>query len=134
MHAAEHALTAMDARTPCSTYYSYRFNARAKGIGWRLDHFLVSQALASKVGESSSCHRGLQAATEMPMCCLMPVCRGLFCCQPGCANAGAELGTHPCVLWAPPLLSSAPSRRTTPSCSKTWRAPTTSRWASRCGS
>ncbi len=24
------------------TYYSYRLNAKAKGIGWRLDYFLVS--------------------------------------------------------------------------------------------
>lgn len=25
------------------SYYSYRFNAREKGIGWRLDSFLVSR-------------------------------------------------------------------------------------------
>lgn len=26
-----------------------RFNARAKGLGWRLDHFLVSEALHPRV-------------------------------------------------------------------------------------
>lgn len=31
------------------SYYSYRFNARAKGKGWRLDYFVVSQSLMSKV-------------------------------------------------------------------------------------
>ena len=28
------------------SYYSYKFNARNKGIGWRLDYFLLSRALA----------------------------------------------------------------------------------------
>lgn len=31
------------------TWWTYRFNARARGIGWRLDYFLVSQALMSQV-------------------------------------------------------------------------------------
>ncbi|PRW45261.1 apurinic endonuclease-redox [Chlorella sorokiniana] len=31
------------------TYWSYRFNARANNRGWRLDHFLVSQALHERV-------------------------------------------------------------------------------------
>ncbi|KAF5843588.1 exodeoxyribonuclease III [Dunaliella salina] len=34
------------------TYFSYRFNARAKGIGWRLDYFLASKSLADKVYDS----------------------------------------------------------------------------------
>lgn len=33
------------------TYWGYRFNARANNKGWRLDHFLVSQALHPKVHE-----------------------------------------------------------------------------------
>ncbi|KAL4436574.1 hypothetical protein ABPG75_003713 [Micractinium tetrahymenae] len=31
------------------TYWGYRFNARANNKGWRLDHFLVSSALAPRV-------------------------------------------------------------------------------------
>ncbi|KAH9854215.1 Endonuclease/exonuclease/phosphatase [Lenzites betulinus] len=31
------------------TYFSYRFNCREKGIGWRLDHFVVSERLAGRV-------------------------------------------------------------------------------------
>jgi exodeoxyribonuclease-3 len=34
------------------TYYSYRFNARAKGKGWRLDYCLVSKALAPRVHDA----------------------------------------------------------------------------------
>uniref|UniRef100_K3WXN5 Endonuclease/exonuclease/phosphatase domain-containing protein n=1 Tax=Globisporangium ultimum (strain ATCC 200006 / CBS 805.95 / DAOM BR144) TaxID=431595 RepID=K3WXN5_GLOUD len=31
------------------SYFLYRFNTRAKNKGWRLDYFVVSQALLSKV-------------------------------------------------------------------------------------
>ena len=31
------------------TWWTYRFNARQRGIGWRLDYYLVSEALASRV-------------------------------------------------------------------------------------
>ena len=31
------------------TYWSYRFNSRAKNVGWRIDYFLVSEALINKV-------------------------------------------------------------------------------------
>ncbi|KAJ1309782.1 hypothetical protein OPQ81_006547 [Rhizoctonia solani] len=31
------------------SYFSYRFNARLKGIGWRLDHFVISERLFPKV-------------------------------------------------------------------------------------
>jgi len=31
------------------TYYSYRFNCRTKGIGWRLDMFVVSERIVEKV-------------------------------------------------------------------------------------
>lgn len=31
------------------TYWSYRFNSRAKNVGWRLDYFLVSESFVHKV-------------------------------------------------------------------------------------
>ncbi len=31
------------------TYYSYRFNCKAKNLGWRLDYFVVSKAFAPHV-------------------------------------------------------------------------------------
>ena len=31
------------------TYWSYRFNSRAKNTGWRIDYFLVSKSLMNKV-------------------------------------------------------------------------------------
>ncbi|KAJ0405348.1 hypothetical protein ATCC90586_008161 [Pythium insidiosum] len=34
------------------TYWSYRFNARAKNKGWRLDYFVVSQSLLARVRQS----------------------------------------------------------------------------------
>jgi exodeoxyribonuclease-3 len=34
------------------TWWTYRLNARARNVGWRLDFFLVSQALVSQVQEA----------------------------------------------------------------------------------
>ncbi|EPQ58038.1 hypothetical protein GLOTRDRAFT_136836 [Gloeophyllum trabeum ATCC 11539] len=31
------------------TYFSYRFNCRAKGLGWRIDMFVVSQRISDRV-------------------------------------------------------------------------------------
>jgi exodeoxyribonuclease-3 len=31
------------------TYWSYRFNSRAKNTGWRIDYFLVSKSIMDKV-------------------------------------------------------------------------------------
>lgn len=31
------------------SWWSYRYNARAKGIGWRIDYFLVSQRIADRI-------------------------------------------------------------------------------------
>ena len=34
------------------SWWSYRFNARAKNIGWRIDYFVVSESLMEKVQDS----------------------------------------------------------------------------------
>lgn len=35
------------------SYWSYRFNSRAKNTGWRIDYFIVSESLIDKVKESN---------------------------------------------------------------------------------
>ena len=32
------------------TYWSYRFNARARNIGWRIDYFLITESLLPRLG------------------------------------------------------------------------------------
>lgn len=39
--------------TEAYSYWSYRFNARAKNVGWRIDYFLVDQKLIEKVKDAS---------------------------------------------------------------------------------
>ncbi len=34
------------------SWWSYRFNARARNIGWRIDYFLVSESIAKNVSEA----------------------------------------------------------------------------------
>jgi len=34
------------------SWWSYRFNARARNIGWRIDYFLVSESIADKVTDA----------------------------------------------------------------------------------
>ncbi len=40
-------------RTEAYSWWSYRFNARANNAGWRIDYWLVSEELESKIAESS---------------------------------------------------------------------------------
>lgn len=40
-------------RRQAYTWWSYRMNAREKNVGWRIDYFLVSAALAGRVKESA---------------------------------------------------------------------------------
>eukprot|EP00898_Chlorokybus_atmophyticus_P007197 jgi/Chlat1/7479/Chrsp6S07483 len=45
-------LRAMHPNAVAFTYWSYRFNSRAKNKGWRLDYFIVSKSLADRVHDS----------------------------------------------------------------------------------
>ncbi|HKM07861.1 MAG TPA: exodeoxyribonuclease III [Sphaerochaeta sp.] len=41
------------ARTDAYSWWSYRFNARANNVGWRIDYWLVSEELKGRVEDSS---------------------------------------------------------------------------------
>lgn len=48
------------------TWWTYRLNARARGIGWRLDYFLVSEALMPKV-KDVIVHEGVMGSDHCPV-------------------------------------------------------------------
>jgi len=48
------------------TYWSYRFHARKKNIGWRIDYFLVSKTLLSKV-KSIEIHTDIYGSDHCPV-------------------------------------------------------------------
>lgn len=48
------------------TWWTYRFAARARGIGWRLDYFLVSEALAKRVTDVII-HEDVQGSDHCPV-------------------------------------------------------------------
>jgi len=48
------------------TFWSYRFNARAKNIGWRIDYFLVSKSLLPKI-KSISIHSDIYGSDHCPV-------------------------------------------------------------------
>lgn len=48
------------------TYWSYRFNARAKDIGWRLDYFLVSNKLLENI-EDVSIYKSHEGSDHCPV-------------------------------------------------------------------
>jgi len=48
------------------TWWTYRFSARARGIGWRIDYFLVSEALASRV-KDIVIHEDVQGSDHCPV-------------------------------------------------------------------
>ena len=39
--------------TDAYSWWSYRFSARAKNVGWRIDYFVVSNRLAEKIREAT---------------------------------------------------------------------------------
>jgi len=48
------------------TYYSYRFNAKQKGIGWRLDYFIVSERIFDRVQECLI-HKSVEGSDHVPI-------------------------------------------------------------------
>jgi len=52
--------------TDCYTYWSYRFNCRAKNIGWRLDYFVVSQDILARVS-SVYVRKHVQGSDHCPL-------------------------------------------------------------------
>ncbi|MGN0221215.1 MAG: exodeoxyribonuclease III [Prevotella sp.] len=48
------------------SWWSYRFRAREKNIGWRIDYFLVSQRLAELIGDASI-HTGVTGSDHCPV-------------------------------------------------------------------
>lgn len=48
------------------TYWSYRFKARERNTGWRIDYFLVSQALASKI-KAVTIHADILGSDHCPI-------------------------------------------------------------------
>lgn len=48
------------------SWWSYRFRAREKNIGWRIDYFLVSQRLAEQI-ESASIHTSVMGSDHCPV-------------------------------------------------------------------
>ncbi|KAK9894178.1 hypothetical protein P389DRAFT_146722 [Cystobasidium minutum MCA 4210] len=49
------------------TYYSYRFKCREKGIGWRLDSFILSERIADKAKMCEIRHECYGASDHVPV-------------------------------------------------------------------
>jgi len=49
------------------TYFSYRFDCRTKGIGWRLDYFVLSERLLSRVKMCEIRHEIYGASDHLPI-------------------------------------------------------------------
>ena len=48
------------------SWWSYRMNARAKNVGWRIDYFLVSNRLMERV-ESATIHQNIMGSDHCPV-------------------------------------------------------------------
>ncbi|KAL1917999.1 uncharacterized protein VTP21DRAFT_3265 [Calcarisporiella thermophila] len=49
------------------TYFSYRFRCREKGVGWRLDYFVVSKSILDRVVASEIRHDCYGASDHIPI-------------------------------------------------------------------
>ena len=48
------------------SWWSYRFHAREKNVGWRIDYFLVSSRLASRL-KSAEIHDDIMGSDHCPV-------------------------------------------------------------------
>jgi exodeoxyribonuclease-3 len=48
------------------SWWSYRYNARAKNIGWRIDYFLVSNRLMERVTDAAI-HSDVMGSDHCPV-------------------------------------------------------------------
>ena len=48
------------------SWWSYRFHAREKNAGWRIDYFIVSDRLREQVG-AASIHPDIQGSDHCPV-------------------------------------------------------------------
>jgi exodeoxyribonuclease-3 len=48
------------------SWWSYRFKAREKNVGWRIDYFCVSEALKDRL-ESASIHTEVMGSDHCPV-------------------------------------------------------------------
>jgi exodeoxyribonuclease-3 len=53
-------------KTDAYSWWSYRFSARAKNVGWRIDYFVVSQRLANKIREATI-HPDIMGSDHCPV-------------------------------------------------------------------
>lgn len=52
--------------TDAYSWWSYRFNSRAKNVGWRIDYFLVSERIAEKL-VSAEIHNEIMGSDHCPV-------------------------------------------------------------------
>ena len=48
------------------TFWSVRFGARAKNVGWRIDYFLVDESLSDKIA-NSQIHTDIMGSDHCPL-------------------------------------------------------------------
>ena len=53
-------------KTDIYSWWSYRFSARAKNAGWRIDYFLVSEALKDRL-KDAAIHTGVMGSDHCPV-------------------------------------------------------------------
>ena len=53
-------------KTDIYSWWSYRFSARAKNAGWRIDYFLISEALKDRL-KDAAIHTGVMGSDHCPV-------------------------------------------------------------------
>ena len=53
-------------KTEAYSWWSYRFNSRARNAGWRIDYFLVSEKIKDKIVDASI-HSDVMGSDHCPI-------------------------------------------------------------------